>query len=177
MGMASLTGKLHSMMFGADGEQYITFSVRENFRETYDDLKDADLDITVKKHRKKRSLDANAYAWILIDKLAERLNMSKEEVYRNVVRGIGGVSEIVCVQAKAYDKLAEIWCGKGIGWQTDKFPSKIEGCVNAVLYYGSSTYDTAQMSTLIDHLIQDCKSLGIETLTPDEIAKLESLWK
>ena len=27
-------------------------------------------DLTVKEHRKKRSLDANAYAWVLIGKLA-----------------------------------------------------------------------------------------------------------
>ncbi len=55
-------------------------------------------------------------------------------------------------------------------------PSKIEGCVNVVLYYGSSTYDTKQMSSLIDQLIFDAKELGIETATPQELARYKEEW-
>ena len=64
----------------------------------------------------------------------------------------------------------------GIGWQTDRFPSKIEGCTNVILYYGSSTYDSAQMSRLLDLIVYDCKIQGIQTDTPEEIAKLKALW-
>jgi hypothetical protein len=52
-------------------------------------------------------------------------------------------------------------------------PSKINGCTNVILYYGSSTYNTAQMSLLIDHLVQDAKALGIETMTPQELEALK----
>lgn len=45
-----------------------------------------------------------------------------------------------------------------------------------MLYYGSSTYDTAQMSRLINIIVEECKAQGIETRTPDEISKLVSLW-
>lgn len=131
----------------------------------------------MKPFREKRSLDANAYFWVLADKLAEKLNSTKEEVYKNYIKDIGGNSGIVCVEDKAVDKLCEVWESRGIGYQTDVFPSKLKGCTNVVLYYGSSTYDTKQMSRLIDFVVEDCKEQGIETKTPDEIENLKSLWK
>ena len=131
----------------------------------------------IEQKRKKRSLDANAYFFVLADKLAEKLNIPKEEIYRSCIKEIGGVSEIVCVKNEAVEKLCEGWRHNGLGWQTDTIPSKLEGCTNVVLYYGSSTYDTEQMSRLIDIVVQDCKALGIETKTPDEIANMLSLWE
>ena len=102
--------------------------------------------------------------------------MDKTTVYREAIKEIGGVSDIVCVQNEAVDKLREGWEAHGLGWQTDVMPSKIEGCTNVVLYYGSSTYDTKQMSALIDILVQDAQALGIETATPEQIAKYKELW-
>lgn len=169
-----MTGRLTNMMFDSHGKQYITVAIESDFREAYDSLKDEEVDIEIKKHRKKRSLSANSYAWILIDKLAEKMQKSKDEIYKNAIKHIGGVSEIVCVRAETSDRFREIWESKGMGWQTDIMPSKISGCVNVVLYYGSSTYDSKQMADLIALLIQDCESLGIPTLTPREIAELES---
>lgn len=64
------------------------------------------------------------------------------------------------------------WEMRGMGWQTETMPSKVPGCTNVVLYYGSSMFDTHQMSLLIDHVVQDAKALGIETMTPREIEKL-----
>lgn len=134
-------------------------------------------EVTVKPKRKKRSLDANAYAWVLLDKLAEKLAIPKTEVYRQYVREIGGNSETVCVREKAADKLIDGWCRNGIGWLTERTASKLEGCVNVILYYGSSTYDTRQMSRLIDMIVHDCKEHGIETMTPFELDALKERWK
>lgn len=134
------------------------------------------LSIEIKPFRARRSLDANAYAWVLMDRLAEKLNESKEAIYREYIKNIGGNSEIVCVKDSALDRLCEGWHRMGIGWQTETFPSKLEGCTNVILYYGSSTYDSAQMTRLLDLIIQDCKLQGIPTETPDEIARLKSLW-
>lgn len=131
----------------------------------------------IERKRKKRSTDANAYFFTLADKLAERLNIPKTEIYRNYVKEIGGVSETVCVKTEAVQKLCEGWKHNGLGWQTDTVPSKIEGCTNVILYYGSSTYNTEQMSRLIDLVVEDCKVQGIETRTPDEIADMLSLWE
>lgn len=176
MSKTTLTGRLKDMTFTRSGKQIVSVEINEDFRNEYDALAEADLDIEIKKHRRKRSLDANAYAFVLIDKLASALGKSKEEVYRDEIKHIGGVSEIVCVQTKATDKLIEAWCGHGLGWQVDVMPSKIEGCTNCVLYYGSSTYDTKQMSDLISQLIQDCEALGISTMTPTEVESLLSHW-
>lgn len=171
-----MTGRLKDIIFTRKGEQIISFITRSDFSEAFDALKDADVEVEIRKHRPRRSNDANAYCWTLIDKLASETAVTKEEMYRKAIRSIGGVSEIVCVRAEAFDKLKAVWCAKGIGWQVDQMPSKIDGCVNAVLYYGSSTYDTGQMSSLIDNLIQDCRALGIPTDTPEQIARIKSLW-
>lgn len=133
-------------------------------------------DYEIVKQKKKRSLDANAYFFVLADKLSEKLNIPKEEIYRNCIKEIGGVSEIVCVKNEAVQKLCEGWRHNGLGWQTDTMPSKLEGCTNVVLYYGSSTYNTEQMSRLIENIIEDCKAQDIETKTPNEIADMLSLW-
>lgn len=131
----------------------------------------------IERKKKKRSTDANAYFFTLADKLAERLNIPKTEIYRNYIKEIGGVSETVCVKNEAVAKLCEGWKHNGLGWQTDTVPSKINGCTNVILYYGSSTYNTEQMSRLIDMIVEDCKVQGIETRTPDEIANMLSLWE
>lgn len=133
-------------------------------------------DLTIKPHRERRSLDANAYFWVLLDRLAEKARLPKTDIYRQYIKEIGGNSETVCVVEKAADKLCEGWAHNGIGWQTDRLPSKLEGCVNVILYYGSSTYDTRQMSRLIDMVVADCKEQGIETLTPVELDRLKDRW-
>lgn len=133
-------------------------------------------DLTIKPHRERRSLDANAYFWVLLDRLAEAIRIPKTDIYRRYIKEIGGNSETVCVVEKAADKLCEGWAHNGIGWQTDRLPSKLKGCVNVILYYGSSTYDSRQMSRLIDMVVADCKGQGIETLTPDELGRLKDRW-
>lgn len=167
-----MRGRLVDLAFGMNRKQRITIELDEDFRTSYDQFKDTDINLTVKKYRKPRSKDANAYAWVIIDKIAEALSITKVEVYRRAIRDIGGVSEIVCVRDAAIQRLRDGWEHNGIGWQTETMPSKIEGCTNVILYYGSSTYDTKQMSTLIDHLVTDAKTLGIETMSPEELASL-----
>lgn len=178
--MIELTGKIEGLnMDFATGKAVLSFLVNEkqNAITCYEELKDAEkLSIKIAKYREKRSLDANAYFWVLADKLAAKLNISKEEVYRAAIKNIGGNSEIVCVLDKAVDKLRQGWSKNGIGWLTDTMPSKLDGCTNVVLFYGSSTYDKAQMSRLIDNIVQDCKEVGIPTETPNKIAEMLSLW-
>lgn len=172
-----MKGKLKDLTFGYDGSQNITVTVREDFREQFEQLRDSDVSIEIKRFRKRRSLDANAYAWVLIDKIATAMSVDKAEVYRQAIRSIGGVSEILCIQNTALEKFRAAWEQNGIGWQTDTMPSKLEGCTNVIVYYGSSTYDTQQMALLIDYLIQDAKSLGIETMSPAELDRLEGYAK
>lgn len=179
--MKELTGKIKD--FSIDfitNKANITFSVNEKqeLMKAYDQLSSCDkLSIKIDKYREKRSLNANAYAWKLITELAENQDLPKEEVYRKYIKEVG-----VCRQAeideKAVDTLVHSWQLHGIGWFAERLDyGKNEGFVLIDLFYGSSCYNTAQMSRLINNIVQDCKAVGIQTKTPDEIANLLSLWE
>lgn len=170
-----MIGQLKDMRRLFDGRWEITFATREDFTEEFDSLKDAPVKVEIKKAAGKRSNDANAYAWVLLDKLAEKTRIPKTEIYKDAIREIGGVSEMVCVQERAVKRLCSGWEKIGIGWQTEVMPSKLPGCKNVILYYGSSTYDSIQMSRLLDLIIQQCEQQGIPTLR-DEADKLLKKW-
>lgn len=171
-----MRGRLIDLSFSRLRKQRITVELDGDFRDQFDKLNGVELDIEIKKHRKKRSLSANAYAWVLVDKIAEALGQDKESVYRQAIQQIGGVSEIVCVQNNAVDQLRKGWGHNGIGWSTDIMPSKLPDCTNVILYYGSSVYNTKQMSNLLDQLVWEAKELGIETETPEKLALLKEDW-
>lgn len=142
-----------------------------------DELREGEISLECKKWRNRRSLDANAYMWTLVDKIAQKTRQKPVDVYRHAIKEIPGNSTLVCVQDKAKDVLQQQWQAKGLGWQTEELPSKIEGCTNIMLYFGSSVYDTQQMSLLIDNIVEDCHDLGIETLTPFELEGMKNAWK
>lgn len=133
-------------------------------------------DIRVTQHRKKRSLDANAYFWVLLDELSARINEGTVSLYQMYVKNVGGNSNVVCVKDEAVDTLLRVWESKGLGWRAETMKSKIKGCTNVILYYGSSAFDTAQMSRLIDLVVQDCETLGIPTKDPAELEQLVKEW-
>ena len=142
-----------------------------------DELREGAISLECKKWRDRRSLDANAYMWVLVDKIAQKTRQKPVDVYRHLIKEIPGNSTLVCVQDKAKDVLQEQWQAKGLGWQTEELPSKIDGCTNILLYYGSSAYSTTQMSLLIDAAVDEAKELGIETLTPFELEGMKAAWK
>lgn len=140
-------------------------------------MKDKLYDLTIKEHREKRSLDANAYAWVLIGLISDVLRIPPNEVYRQAILNISGNYEVIPVREEAVSKFMEVWQKQGIGWPIfDMGKSKIPGYRNLRAYYGSSVYDTRQMSQLIENLIQDCKALGIETKSDEELASLMEAW-
>ena len=140
--------------------------------------KDKLYDLEVKVHRKKRSLDANAYAWVLINKIADALRITPKEIYRQAIQSVGGNYEILPVKAEAAEHFKQVWEAQGLGWPcVDMGKSKIDGYRNLRAYYGSSTYSTIQMAQLIDTLIQDCRALDIEVKSEEEIASIMGAWK
>ena len=134
-------------------------------------------DYTITEAKPRRSLDANAYTWVLMDKLAAALGIPKEEIYRNTIRNMGGVSYISCIPEYSIDEARRVWASKGLGWQIETMPSKLPGCVTAIMHYGSSAYDTQQMSRFIDQLTEDCRALDIETRPVDEVQALLNSWE
>lgn len=140
-----------------------------------EELKEDKLSIEIKKYRNKRSLDANAYMWVLISKLEEKVNISKDVIYKDAIKNIG-VYEVIPVKNEAVDRFIEAWTKNGLGWVCETTKSKLEGYTNVLAYYGSSTYDTAEMSRLIDLIVQDCKQLNIETMSKEELDSLIESW-
>lgn len=135
------------------------------------------LDIEAKKHRNKRSLDANAYCWVLLGKLAEKMNIKAVDIYKMEIKDIG-VYEVLPIKNAAVEKFIEVWQKNGIGWPCEIIgKSKLDGYTNVKAFYGSSTYDSKQMCRLIDSIVEDCKMQGIPTDTPEQIAKYKEAWK
>lgn len=123
----------------------------------------------IKEHRQRRSLNQNAYAWELIGKIADDRRLSKEDVYLSMLRDYGQ-SEIVSVRADI--------CINGYFKYFEKFGT---GNVNGKefthykIYKGSSEYDTREMTIFLDGIIQEAQAIGIQTLTPTQLAELRSL--
>ena len=130
----------------------------------------------IKRVRQKRSLDANSYCWVMLDRLSAVLGVPKEELYRRYIKEIGSVSDTLCVPNKAVEKFRKDWEERGIGWQTDTIPIRTPHCTGVTCYYGSSTYDVEQMSRLIDSIVEDCKCIGVETRPQEEIDALLKEW-
>lgn len=135
------------------------------------------LTLSVSRYRKKRSKSANAYFWELVGKLAEKLDVTKEEIYWEYIKH-SGVYRTVEVNEEAADTIIKIWKSHGLGWIAEMLDeSKNKGYKLLNLYYGSSSYNSKQMSRLIDNVIKDCKDQGIETLPPEQIEEMKRAWE
>lgn len=136
----------------------------------------------IKEFREKRSLDANAYFWKMLDSMAEALNhnneqdVTKEEIYLEYVRRCGPFKDFKLTEDEA-KTFRVAWSRLGTGWPTEQVDYSPDG-ENVIIraYYGSSQYNKKQMSRLIDMAVQDAKALGIETMTPAELERLKEEW-
>lgn len=139
-------------------------------------IEQPDKEYEIKEHRQKRSLDANAYLWVLISKLQSVLNIPKETIYKDLIKDIG-VYEVIPIKNIAVNKFCEAWHKNGLGWITETTKSKLDGYTNVLAYYGSSEYDSKEMARLIDSTIEECRNLDIETKSDEEIKSLVENWK
>lgn len=157
------------------GELNITFIANEKNKAIteYGKIKDCDkLKIKVGKYRNKRSLDANAYMWVLLQKMSDVLKTNKDELYLEVLSRYGIFTHII-VKPHIVDRVIVEWrTVKNLGEVTVNGQTGIQ----LQCYFGSSTYDTKEMSVLIDGIVSECKELDIETLPPDEIEHMKALW-
>lgn len=149
-----------------------------DFIESVNNLSTGD-EITVKvdKARKKKSLDANAYCWVLIKELAKKLQIPYLECYTQLIYE-GGEYEIFPLKDEAVDTWIEVWKSRGVGWVSEVIgKSKFEGYTNVRSYYGISVYDTKQMARFIDVVIDACKEHHVPTVSPAEIERFKGEWK
>lgn len=139
---------------------------------------DKEYEVVIDKAKKRRSNDANAYYWQLIGQLSAKLNIPPREIYRTHIKDVGDNFEIVPIREDAVEAWINAWESRGLGWCCECLgESKMRNYMNVICYFGSSTYDTKQMSRLIDLCVEDCKGYGIETMTPQEIATMMQGYK
>ena len=172
-----MIGKLKDLMRLASGEWVVSFTTRDDPGTLFDDLKNEAVRVDIKKASKHRSLSANNYAWVLIDKIAEKTGQTVTEVYQNAIREIGGVSDYYGMKEQAYESFCEIWTKGHLGRQVEIIPGSAKpGWINVRAWKGSSDFDSAQMARLIDSLIQDAENLGIPTVPDEEIERMVNKW-
>lgn len=131
----------------------------------------------IKEYRERRSLDANKYFWLLLDQVAAAIESTKEDLYLDYVKKVGPFKDFTLTEDEA-KTFRVAWSRLGIGWPTEQVDFDPDGerlIIRA--YYGSSQYNTKQMSRLIDMVVQDAKDQGIETLTPAELDRMKEDWR
>lgn len=162
------------------GRMTIMFEVNEDFRQAYEELKDCKkLSIEIKRYRRKRSLDANAYYRVLLEKLARRTGQSNTYLHNQMLRTYGQheilEGEIVGVKVPDTDSAIKN-VDEAMNFHlkpTSEILVDKEGAVYRMyeLLRGSRTYNSEEMAQLIDGLISECKNAGLtdaEIATPDE---------
>lgn len=152
----------------------LTYSEKNHVRAALEGAGEA-LTLALSKFRQKRSLNANNYAWVLLQKLAEERGQTKEEVYREFIKQYG-IFRPVTVNKEAAETLEYIWQKNGLGWVVEE-TGRTDESVDLLMYYGSSTYSTRQMARLLDAIVNDCKQCGIETLPPEQIEEMKRAWR
>lgn len=134
----------------------------------------------IKEHKEKRSLDSNSYYWVLVTKLADKLHLSKIRVHNMMLRSYG---QIELIDDKAcYIVIPDTDAAYESALEADTYHIKPTSQVKEgkdgsmyrtyMLLRGSSTYNTHEMSILLDGLIQEAKQQGIETLPPAELERI-----
>lgn len=167
------------------GKIQLTFEMDQDVSGHIDSIKDKLLRITVKQWKEKRSLDANAYYWVLLSKLAEAMKISKPRAHNLMLRRYG--QNMTIDGAGAYIRIPDTEKAEEIALEASEYhirpTSEVVTGNNGVNYrtyvmlMGSSQYDTAEMSHLIDGLVSECREVGIETATPDELRHMLEMYE
>lgn len=168
------TGKLKSVSKNWISRKWeVTFEINEDITASIDKVRDKLLNLTAKIHRERRSLDANAYAWVLMQKIAEAIHTDKWSVYLMMLERYSPVFTHIIVRPEAVERVKDEWrTVKVLG------PIQVNGNSGIQLqcYFGSSTFDSNEMASFIDGIVSECKEMGIETLPPDEIERMRREW-
>ena len=165
----------HILLVG--GRQRITIETGDDFRAEYDRLKDKEISAEIKTYRQPRSLDANAYFHVLVNKIAAAQDLSDEEVKRTLVVQYGTVERdedggVIAAMLPASVNIDRFYpytrCYKTVEQNGQT--------MNCYLFYKhTSDMDSKEMSHLIDGTVYEAKNLGIQTLPPDDLAAMEAM--
>lgn len=131
---------------------------------------DENKEYEVKEHKKKRSLNANAYYWVLVNKIADALNQSKEYIHLIMLKQYGQTYDMLLPAEVPVSSLIKYFELDGVRKQGEKLFKVYK------VYLPSSEMNTYEMSKLIDGVVYEAQSMGIETMPPDELEHLKAMW-
>lgn len=176
-----MNGKLKDWSFSRTGESVLTITTRESCKRLWDALGDQEITFSIKKRVIPRSLNANNYAWSLIEKLAVAVKSDKDSVYEEMLRRYG-TGETYTDEAGNECKVlfslregvppalvARHYAETGVGYVDGK------KFIHYRAIKGTSEYSTKEMSVFLDGIISECQEVGIETDTPEQIARYPSI--
>lgn len=173
-----MRGRLIDLSIGLNRKQRITIEVDRDFRDAFDRMKDAELDVEIKKHREKRSKSANAYFHVLVSKIAAESGGSEQSVKEHLVLEYGALARDGDGLTVGF-KLPVSVDVSTIYPYTKCFDTRTENgkefrCY--LVYKPTHEMDTKEMARLIDGAIEMAKELGIETDTPEQLARYKEAW-
>ena len=173
-----MLGKVKELFKLAGGEWLITFTVHGDAGKIYEKFKDCLVNLEVKKFNPRRSKTANDFCWALCTDIGNAMwpPLPKEEVYRKAIREVGEY-EPLPIREDAVETFCKRWATKGVGWFAEVIDdSKIPGYKLVFAYYGSSTYDTASMSRLIDWLVDQMEQMELPIPASKEKEEILKAW-
>lgn len=174
-----MKGKIISLSKDTSGQWILTLNISSEITAVFDELKDIELRIELKKWRERRSLDANAYFHLLVDKLAKAIGLSVGECKIKMVLDYGTIM-MDSKGAKLGVKIPATADASKVFEYARKFDTRTENGIEFdcfIIYEHTRNYDTKEMAQLIDGVVQECKQVGIETMTPYEIERMLDRWK
>ena len=179
-----IRGKLHSITRDAmNGAQYLSLEI-ESIPPGIGSLQEKDLDIELKQHREKRSLNANAYYWKIVEKISALLGASRAFVHNMLLRDYGTLevvgghnvptwlpdnpeTDLLVLESEEYHLL----------------PTSRSKLIDGEMFReylhikGSRRYDTLEMSTLINGAVSEAQSMDIETLPPEDLERMMRIYE
>lgn len=173
-----MKGRLIDLSFGMNRKQRITLEVDADFRNDFDQLKEFDVSVEIKKYREKRSKDANAYFHVLVNKIAEVQGLGNDEVKKSLVIEYGALAKdddgyTVGFKLPASVNIDSIYPYAKV-FDVREENGRTFNCY--LVYKHTHELDSKEMARLIDGTIYVAQDLGIETDTPEQLAKYKEGW-
>ncbi len=173
-----MRGKLKDLTFGRNGEQHITITITGDFRDEFDRLKCQDINLEIKRWREPRSKDANAYFHVLVNKIAEAQCLGDDEVKRSLVVEYGTLArdedgQLIGAMLPAGADIDQFYPYTRM-YKTMELEGREYECY--LFYKRTHTLDSKEMARLIDGAIYVARELGIDTDTPEQIARYKEGW-
>ena len=164
-----MKARFKDLTISRQGEQVLTLALSkgEDATTLFDDLLEKDLDVTIKQFYDKRSLRANRYAWLLSNQLASKMRTSNDEMHLSLLMRYGQTDIIELRKDIDPSRYFEYYILRREGVQFNEY----------LVAVGSRHYNTSEMARFIDGIVSECKEQGIQTETPEEIARMVSLWQ